>query len=117
LEFDLLAARAHASLWAGLASAGADVGAHDRIVAARAGALRPPTRAISNGSLGSMSSKYAWSVEPSAKVRLFRTLRTDGCPWERGTSLSSAATRGQFISPVVMRGRPPSTSATRRRGY
>lgn len=36
LEFDLLAARAHASLWAGLASAGADVGAHDRIVAATA---------------------------------------------------------------------------------
>jgi len=36
LEFDLLAARAHARLWAGLASAGADVGAHDRIVAATA---------------------------------------------------------------------------------
>jgi tRNA(fMet)-specific endonuclease VapC len=36
LEFDLLAARAHASLWARLASAGAGVGAHDRIVAATA---------------------------------------------------------------------------------
>jgi predicted nucleic acid-binding protein len=36
LEFDLLAARAHARLWAGLVSAGADVGAHDRIVAATA---------------------------------------------------------------------------------
>ncbi|HEY7324911.1 MAG TPA: PIN domain-containing protein [Streptosporangiaceae bacterium] len=36
LPFDLLAARAHARLWAGLAAAGADVGAHDRIVAATA---------------------------------------------------------------------------------
>ena len=34
LPFDLLAARAHARLWAGLATSGADVGAHDRIVAA-----------------------------------------------------------------------------------
>ncbi len=34
LSFDLLAARVHAQLWAGLASSGADVGAHDRIVAA-----------------------------------------------------------------------------------
>jgi tRNA(fMet)-specific endonuclease VapC len=34
--FDLLAARAHARLWAGLALAGADVGAHDRLVAATA---------------------------------------------------------------------------------
>jgi tRNA(fMet)-specific endonuclease VapC len=34
LAFDLLAARAHARLWAGLASAGVDVGAHDRLVAA-----------------------------------------------------------------------------------
>ena len=36
LAFDLLAARAHARLWAALASAGMDVGAHDRIVAATA---------------------------------------------------------------------------------
>lgn len=36
LDFDLLAARAHARLWADLASAGADVGAHDRLVAATA---------------------------------------------------------------------------------
>lgn len=36
IPFDLLTARAHASLWAGLASAGVDVGAHDRIVAATA---------------------------------------------------------------------------------
>jgi tRNA(fMet)-specific endonuclease VapC len=36
LPFDLLAARVHARLWAMLASAGADVGAHDRIVAATA---------------------------------------------------------------------------------
>jgi tRNA(fMet)-specific endonuclease VapC len=34
--FDLLAARAHARLWAGLAMAGIDVGAHDRLVAATA---------------------------------------------------------------------------------
>jgi tRNA(fMet)-specific endonuclease VapC len=36
LPFDLLAARAHARLWASLAAAGADVGAHDRVVAATA---------------------------------------------------------------------------------
>jgi predicted nucleic acid-binding protein len=36
LDFDLLAARAHARLWADLARAGTDVGAHDRIVAATA---------------------------------------------------------------------------------
>lgn len=36
LSFDLLAARAHARLWAALASTGTDVGAHDRIVAATA---------------------------------------------------------------------------------
>jgi tRNA(fMet)-specific endonuclease VapC len=36
LAFDLLAARAHARLWAGLVSAGVDVGAHDRLVAATA---------------------------------------------------------------------------------
>ena len=36
ISFDLLAARAHARLWAALASAGTDVGAHDRIVAATA---------------------------------------------------------------------------------
>lgn len=36
LPFDLLAARAHARLWAGLAAAGTDIGAHDRIVAATA---------------------------------------------------------------------------------
>jgi tRNA(fMet)-specific endonuclease VapC len=34
LSFDLLVARVHARLWAGLASAGAEVGAHDRLVAA-----------------------------------------------------------------------------------
>lgn len=34
--FDLLAARVHARLWAGLASSGMDVGAHDRLVAATA---------------------------------------------------------------------------------
>jgi tRNA(fMet)-specific endonuclease VapC len=36
LSFDLLSARAHARLWAGLASSGIDIGAHDRIVAATA---------------------------------------------------------------------------------
>jgi tRNA(fMet)-specific endonuclease VapC len=36
LPFGLLAARAHARIWAELASAGQDVGAHDRIVAATA---------------------------------------------------------------------------------
>jgi predicted nucleic acid-binding protein len=36
LSFDLLVARVHAGLWAGLASSGVDVGAHDRIVAATA---------------------------------------------------------------------------------
>jgi tRNA(fMet)-specific endonuclease VapC len=36
VSFDLLIARVHARLWAGLASSGADVGAHDRIVAATA---------------------------------------------------------------------------------
>jgi tRNA(fMet)-specific endonuclease VapC len=36
LPFDLLAARVHARLWAMLAATGADVGAHDRIVAATA---------------------------------------------------------------------------------
>jgi tRNA(fMet)-specific endonuclease VapC len=36
LPFDLLTARAHARLWAGLASSGVDVGAHDRLVAATA---------------------------------------------------------------------------------
>lgn len=35
-SFDLLCARAHARLWAELASAGVDVGAHDRLVAATA---------------------------------------------------------------------------------
>jgi tRNA(fMet)-specific endonuclease VapC len=36
LPFDLLAARTYARMWAGLAVTGADVGAHDRIVAATA---------------------------------------------------------------------------------
>ncbi len=36
LSFDLLVARVHARLWAGLASTGAEVGAHDRLVAATA---------------------------------------------------------------------------------
>jgi tRNA(fMet)-specific endonuclease VapC len=36
LPFDLLAARTHARMWAGLAATGTDVGAHDRIVAATA---------------------------------------------------------------------------------
>jgi tRNA(fMet)-specific endonuclease VapC len=36
LSFDPLVARVHARLWAGLASSGTDVGAHDRIVAATA---------------------------------------------------------------------------------
>jgi tRNA(fMet)-specific endonuclease VapC len=36
LPFDLLAARAHARLWADLAAVGQDVGAHDRLVAATA---------------------------------------------------------------------------------
>jgi tRNA(fMet)-specific endonuclease VapC len=36
LSFDLLVARVHARLWAGLAYAGAEVGAHDRLVAATA---------------------------------------------------------------------------------
>jgi tRNA(fMet)-specific endonuclease VapC len=36
LCFDLLVARVHARLWAGLAASGTDVGAHDRLVAATA---------------------------------------------------------------------------------
>lgn len=36
LSFDLLVARAHARLWAGLTSGGTEVGAHDRLVAATA---------------------------------------------------------------------------------
>ena len=36
LDFDLLAARAHARIWADLARAGSDVGPHDRLVAATA---------------------------------------------------------------------------------
>lgn len=36
LPFDLLAARAHARIWAELAAAGRDVGPHDRLVAATA---------------------------------------------------------------------------------
>jgi tRNA(fMet)-specific endonuclease VapC len=36
LPFGLLAARAHARIWAELAAAGLDVGAHDRLVAATA---------------------------------------------------------------------------------
>jgi tRNA(fMet)-specific endonuclease VapC len=36
LPFNLLAARAHARIWAGLAAAGQDVGAHDRLIAATA---------------------------------------------------------------------------------
>jgi tRNA(fMet)-specific endonuclease VapC len=36
LSFDLLVARVHARLWAGLVSSGAEVGAHDRLVAATA---------------------------------------------------------------------------------
>jgi len=36
LPFGLLAARAHARIWAGLAATGQDVGAHDRLVAATA---------------------------------------------------------------------------------
>jgi tRNA(fMet)-specific endonuclease VapC len=36
LAFDLLVARVHARLWAGLASTGTEVGAHDRLVAATA---------------------------------------------------------------------------------
>jgi predicted nucleic acid-binding protein len=36
LPFDLLVARVHARLWAGLASSGTEVGAHDRLVAASA---------------------------------------------------------------------------------
>jgi len=36
LPFDLLVARAHARLWAGVAASGAEVGAHDRLVAATA---------------------------------------------------------------------------------
>ncbi len=36
MPFDVLTARTHARLWAALASAGTDVGAHDRVVAATA---------------------------------------------------------------------------------
>jgi len=36
LPFDLLVARVHARLWAGLASSGTEVGPHDRLVAATA---------------------------------------------------------------------------------
>lgn len=36
IAFDLLVARVHARLWAGLVSSGGEVGAHDRLVAATA---------------------------------------------------------------------------------
>ncbi len=36
LAFDLVVARIHARVWAGLASSGSDAGAHDRVVAATA---------------------------------------------------------------------------------
>ncbi len=36
LSFDLLVARVHARLWAGLTSTGTEVGAHDRLIAATA---------------------------------------------------------------------------------
>jgi tRNA(fMet)-specific endonuclease VapC len=36
LSFDLLVARVHARLWAGLASSGTEIGPHDRLVAATA---------------------------------------------------------------------------------
>jgi tRNA(fMet)-specific endonuclease VapC len=36
VAFDLLVARVHARLWAGLVSSGGEVGAHDRLVAATA---------------------------------------------------------------------------------
>jgi tRNA(fMet)-specific endonuclease VapC len=36
IAFDLLVARVHARLWAGLVSSGGEVGAHDRLVAASA---------------------------------------------------------------------------------
>ena len=36
IPFDLITARMHARLWAGLAAAGEDVGPHDRLVAATA---------------------------------------------------------------------------------
>jgi tRNA(fMet)-specific endonuclease VapC len=36
LDFDLLAARAHARLWADLVTAGQDIGPHDRLIAATA---------------------------------------------------------------------------------
>jgi tRNA(fMet)-specific endonuclease VapC len=36
IAFDLLVARVHARLWAGLISSGGEVGAHDRLVAATA---------------------------------------------------------------------------------
>ena len=39
LAFDLLAARAHARLWAHLAASGIDGGAHDQLVAATAVSL------------------------------------------------------------------------------
>lgn len=39
IGFDLPCARAHARLWADLASAGKDIGAHDRLVAATAIAI------------------------------------------------------------------------------
>lgn len=39
VPFDLRCARAHAFIWAELAAKGADIGAHDRIVAATAVAL------------------------------------------------------------------------------
>lgn len=36
LPFDLLSARVHARMWAGLAAAGTEVGAHDQLIAATA---------------------------------------------------------------------------------
>src|SRR5262249_11834293 len=51
LDFDLLAARAHARLWADLVNAGSDVGAHDgslpRPRSASAGGSAQPTCGIS----------------------------------------------------------------------
>jgi tRNA(fMet)-specific endonuclease VapC len=54
VDFDLLAARAHARLWADLVTAGAVVGAHDRLVAATAISIG---WRVAKGFPGSKSSK------------------------------------------------------------
>ena len=72
LDFDLLAARAHARLWADLAKAGSDVGPHDRPPppSASVGEWRPPTCVTSNGSAASTSSRCTDLARAKPTVQL-----------------------------------------------